>query len=144
MEPYLSSNMILFTAATELWSERQNTSQVSLLVSSWTEIHHQSTIVALNNGYSVCVHQINDQRKAYKASLIKLLDDTRTRVRQAQQELSHSQHATRKYYDDKRSKAGWSQIKYLFKFNGKPSWAIITNPLFFRQPSISTQLIKVL
>ena len=51
------------------------------------------------------VHQVKDQRKAYQASLNRLLDDTRTRVRNGQQKLSDTQHATRKYYDDERAKS---------------------------------------
>ena len=36
---------------------------------------------------------------------MKLLDDTRTRVRQGQQKLSDTHHCTKKYYDDERAKA---------------------------------------
>ena len=44
-------------------------------------------------------------RSMIKGRHTKLLDDKRARVRQGQQELSHTHHATRKYYDDEKSKA---------------------------------------
>ena len=97
-----------FTSAAESWSRRQNTWPTELikeLMDRCPPIHNQALIAALNNAYAVYVHQVNDQRKAYQASLNKLLDDTRTRVRNGQQKLSDTQHATRNYYDDERAKS---------------------------------------
>ena len=67
-------------------------------------IHNQATTSALNNAHAVYVHQVNDHRKAYQATLYKLLADQTTRVR-------HGQHANRKYYDDERSRVNRARAR---------------------------------
>ena len=75
-----------FTTATDLWSRRQNNWPIEFTKSLQARnppIHHQASIAALNNSYAVHVAQINKGREAHHSSLIKLSDETRSKVKQA-------------------------------------------------------------
>ena len=95
-----------FTSAADNWNRRQNTWPSELnkrVMDRKPPKHTHASISSLNNAHAVYVHQVNDQRKAHKDSLHKMVDDQTTRVRNGQQKLTDTRHAHRKYFDDERS-----------------------------------------
>ena len=97
-----------FTSATDNWNRRQNTWPSELnkgVRERRTPKHTITSISSLNNAHAVYVHQVNDQRRAQKDSLLKQVDDQTTRIRNAQQKLNDTKHSHRKSYDEERSTA---------------------------------------
>ena len=64
---------------------------------------HTIASISLSNAHALYVHQVNDQRKAHKDSLLKTVDDQTTRIRNGQQKLTETKHAHRKSFDEERS-----------------------------------------